>query len=216
MKKNTVPVLVLIVLVGSTFFPVPRLIGERDWLVLFQTLLAMVALIIPFLMEVGGRLRVPPLTKILLMLFVYGAQYLGSVLRLYDDFSWWDKAMHFFSGPAAGLLGFSLALYFHRRPDGAAGMPRGLVTMFVFLWIMTIGALWEITEYAFDQLLGTDMQLGSLQDTMQDMLYNTLGAVAFLPLTRGRKARFTEALAIRVTPGGTVQDSGSIQTRPSR
>ncbi len=40
---------------------------------------------------------------------------------------------------------------------------------------MGIGGIWEIIEYGFDQFLGTNMQVGSLDDTMIDLILDALG-----------------------------------------
>ena len=58
----------------------------------------------------------------------------------------------------------------------------GFVALFAFAFAVSVGALWEIFEFAADQLFGLQMQkpmLGDpsgLTDTMWDLIVDTLGA----------------------------------------
>ena len=45
-----------------------------------------------------------------------------------------------------------------------------------FSFAITIGALWEIFEFAMDQVFGLNMQKTGLVDTMWDLIVDTLGA----------------------------------------
>ena len=77
------------------------------------------------------------------------------------------------------------------------------VALFAFLFAVTVGTLWEIFEFAMDQIVGTNMQkpmLGDpsgLTDTMWDMIVNALGALAISALgwwyTKRDERSFIEA-----------------------
>jgi uncharacterized membrane protein YjdF len=63
-------------------------------------------------------------------------------------------------------------------------MRPGFIAFFAFCFAIAVGALWEIFEFAMDELVGTNMQkpfLGDpsgLTDTMWDLIVNALGALA--------------------------------------
>jgi len=50
------------------------------------------------------------------------------------------------------------------------------MAFFAFCFAMTIGALWEVFEFGMDQMFGMNMQKTGLDDTMGDLIVNTLGA----------------------------------------
>ena len=83
-----------------------------------------------------------------------------------------------------GILGFLLVYVLNESENANIYMRPHFVAMFAFLFAVTVGTLWEIFEFAMDQLVGTNMQkpmLGDpsgLTDTMWDMIVNALGALA--------------------------------------
>mgnify|MGYP001208113832 CR=1 FL=1 len=42
---------------------------------------------------------------------------------------------------------------------------------------MTLGVIWEIFEFAADQLLGLNMQKSGIMDTMTDLIVDFIGAL---------------------------------------
>jgi uncharacterized membrane protein YjdF len=53
------------------------------------------------------------------------------------------------------------------------------VAFFSFCFAVAMGAIWEIYEYSMDKSLGLFMQRGSLDDTMIDIILDTVGALIF-------------------------------------
>ena len=173
---------------------------RSDWMYLVQSVMIAVAMLFPFLLETGQHLKVPPVFKIFIIMFVFSGMFLGSVNGVYYRIFWWDSALHLLSGLPIGLFAYSIALHAYRRKNGDAGLSHGIALLLIFCFIMTIGALWEIVEFACDTFLGMNMQRESLLDTMSDILFNTLGAVVFtLAAHHGLKGRIhvLDKLAIR-------------------
>jgi uncharacterized membrane protein YjdF len=54
--------------------------------------------------------------------------------------------------------------------------PPIAVALMAFCFAMTIGATWEIFEFAMDELFGFNMQKTGLDDTMGDLMINAAGA----------------------------------------
>jgi uncharacterized membrane protein YjdF len=61
-------------------------------------------------------------------------------------------------------------------------MNPGFVALFAFVFAIALGTLWEIFEFAMDQIFGLEMQKpmfgdpSGLTDTMWDMIVNAIGA----------------------------------------
>jgi uncharacterized membrane protein YjdF len=132
----------------------------------------------------GRRLpvRIPAEYELLAILFVFASLFLGEFHSYYERFWWWDIVLHSTSGLLLGLVGFLLVYVLNESRRIDLHMLPGFVALFAFTFAVTVGALWEIFEFAVDQLLGLQMQkpmLGDpsgLTDTMWDLIVDTLGA----------------------------------------
>lgn len=132
----------------------------------------------------GPRLpvRIPAEYELLAILFVFASLFLGEFHSYYERFWWWDIALHSGSGLLLGIVGFLLVYVLNESRRIDLHMRPGFVAMFAFAFAVSVGALWEIFEFAADQLLGMQMQkpmLGDpsgLTDTMWDLIVDTLGA----------------------------------------
>ncbi len=133
----------------------------------------------------GHRLpvRIPADYELLTILFVFGALFLGEFRSYYERFWWWDIALHASSGLLLGILGFLLVYVLNEDKRIDLHMRPGFVALFAFVFAVAVGTLWEIFEFAVDQIAGTTMQkpmLGDpsgLTDTMWDLIVDALGAL---------------------------------------
>jgi len=132
----------------------------------------------------GRRLpvRIPPEYDVLAILFVFAALFLGEFRSYYARFWWWDVALHATSGLLLGVVGFLLVYVLNESRRIDLKLRPGFVALFAFAFAVTGGTLWEIFEFAMDQIAGTTMQkpmLGDpsgLTDTMWDLIVDALGA----------------------------------------
>lgn len=132
----------------------------------------------------GHRLRVhiPSEFQLLAVVFVFGALFLGEVHSYYARFWWWDVALHTSSGLLLGIVGFLLVYVLNQSEHVHVHLKPHFVALFAFVFAVTAGALWEIFEFAMDQVFATRMQkpmLGDpsgLTDTMWDLIVDTTGA----------------------------------------
>lgn len=108
-------------------------------------------------------------------LFMFASVFLGSASDAYAMFWWWDMALHLVSGLAAsfGAFLFLYTLYV----QGKLEITPLASAFFTFCVGLAVGSIWEIAEYAVDQLLGFSSQNSDLQDTMQDLVFDALGAL---------------------------------------
>ncbi len=106
--------------------------------------------------------------------FVFSTVFLGEVMDFYERYWWWDIVMHAGSAMGFGFIGVIFALFLFEGDRYAA--PPWALSLIAFSFAVTIGALWEIFEFAMDQIFGLDMQKSGLVDTMTDLIVDAAGA----------------------------------------
>jgi uncharacterized membrane protein YjdF len=159
-------------------------IYEKQWLnfAAISGILLLTAL--PMLILRRLEICIPPEFELLTIGFIFAALFLGETQDFYGRFWWWDLALHTTSGALLGILGFLLVYVLNETPRLDMHMQPGFVAFFAFCFALTIGALWEVFEFAMDRFAGTNMQnsfLGDpsgLTDTMWDLVVDALGALA--------------------------------------
>lgn len=135
-------------------------------------------------MLLGRRLpvRIPPEYDVFAILFVFAALFLGEFRSYYARLWWWDVALHATSGLLLGVVGFLLVYVLNESRRIDLHMRPRFVALFAFAFAVTGGTLWEVFEFAMDQVFGTTMQkpmLGDpsgLTDTMWDLIVDASGA----------------------------------------
>ncbi len=136
-------------------------------------------LFITFLPVVLGnrfQVKIPHEFESLAVVFVYLSLFLGEVQGFYVRYWWWDLVLHAGSGFLLGILGFLLVYVLNEKADVEIHLNAKFIAFFAFMFALGVGALWEIFEFAMDQLFGLNMQKSGLVDTMWDMIVNTVGA----------------------------------------
>lgn len=128
-----------------------------------------------YLFERGYGVVLPIEFHFTIAMFLFACIYLGTVLELYWHIPWLDKAMHGVSGALFGFFGF-LILY-TLQEQGKLKMSFKLMAMFAFCFSLAGGAMWEISEFASDYFWGSGAQRNGNGDTMNDLLYDAVGAL---------------------------------------
>jgi uncharacterized membrane protein YjdF len=130
---------------------------------------------LPKIIERRYKISLPIEFHATVYFFMFASVFIGSISGAYIAFWWWDMALHFLSGLAAsfGAFLFLYTLYVQSKLEitPLAG------AFFTFCVGLAIGAVWEIAEYTADSLLHLGSQRGDLQDTMQDLIFDALGAL---------------------------------------
>jgi hypothetical protein len=143
------------------------------------------------------QVEIPPEFEVLTVAFIFASLFLGETREFYSKFWWWDIALHATSGALLGILGLLLVYVLNETPRVDLHMRPGFVAFFAFCFALSVGTIWEIFEFAMDQLFGMNMQkpmLGDpsgLTDTMIDLIVDALGALVvsvagYLYLRRGK------------------------------
>lgn len=157
---------------------------EGQWITAFTVMAIMALTLSPAALGRRFRVQIPAEFQVLAVIFVFATLFLGELQSYYERLWWWDIALHTTSGLLFGILGFLLVYVLNENEHADLHMRPRFVALFAFTFAVSVGTMWEIFEFAMDQIVGTNMQkpmLGDpsgLTDTMWDMIVNALGALA--------------------------------------
>jgi uncharacterized membrane protein YjdF len=160
------------------------LLLEQHWMSAFLVLTIMLVILAPTLLSDRLPVRIPAEFLALALVFSFAALFLGEVRDYYRRIWWWDMALHGSSGLLLGILGFLLVYVLNGNRRANLNLLPRFIALFAFMFALSVGALWEIFEFAMDRIVGTRMQkpmLGDpsgLTDTMWDLMVDALGAAA--------------------------------------
>jgi len=142
---------------------------------LFCIFLMLIVSLIPYYLKGTHNIHIPITFIYAAITFIFLSVFLGQFGGLYDRWHWWDAFLHLVSAIAFGFVGFILlyVYYVHNQIK----IPRGVILTFAFFFSLGVGGMWEIIEYAIDLTLGTNMQVGSLDDTMIDLILGAVGGL---------------------------------------
>ena len=163
------------VVVGLVVF-----ILRRDWENVFLTILVLGLTLLPAFVFRRFHIFLPPEFQLITVAFVYLSLYLGSAKDFYYHFWWWDMILHTGSGFLLGIVGFLVLFLLNQSDRLPAGIRPAFLCFFGVTFAVSLGVLWEIFEYAVDWLFPlSNMQSieTGLDDTMHDLIVNTLGAI---------------------------------------
>lgn len=166
-------------------------LGAGQWFAALTTAGIILVTLFPFVLARRYSVFVPPEFALLAIVFVFASLFLGDLHGYYTRFWWWDVALHTGSGFLLGIVGFLLVHVLNETSEIGMRMKPGFVAFFALLFAVGVGVLWEIFEFASDELLGTRMQkpmlddASGLTDTMWDLIVDTLGALVISVLGYG-------------------------------
>lgn len=150
---------------------------ERRWMSLFLSIITLFLMFFPAIIRRNYKVTLPLEFEFLIIFFLYASLFLGEVGDYYEKFWWWDTLLHTISGVILGTIGF-LFVYLLNK-DSSVNMKLGaiFVSLFSFSFALSMGAVWEIFEFAMDSFFNLNMQKSGLVDTMWDLIVDALGAL---------------------------------------
>lgn len=144
----------------------------------FSSGVAFLLTMVPSLMTRNMRLCLPWEVNLFIAVSLY-LHVMGHVGDYYVLFApYYDKLTHLVSSITVALLAFFAAVLADHQGDVRLNRPA--IVVFILIFTLAAGAAWEIYEFVFDQVFGTNLQFGNT-DTMSDLLVDLVGAtiVAF-------------------------------------
>ena len=174
--------------------------------VIFLTLL-------PLILGRRWNIYVPPEFEITIIIFVFASMMLGELGDFYERFWWWDAALHTASGVIIGIFGFLFVYFMNQVNTKTLSMSSEFVALFALFFAIALGGLWEIFEFAMDSWFGMNMQKSGLDDTMWDLIMDTLGAtfasvLGYLYIKQGRDSFIGRGIASFVDSNAEKLDGG--------
>lgn len=122
-------------------------------------------------------------TKVILSIFIFFALCLGSVMKFYNIFPWWDLFLHCTSGVMTYFIGKEIIFNIISK-DKKVQLNYIIISIFAICFSLAIGNAWEILEFTIDGILGKDTQIAAnfigrnaLMDTMTDLIASTTGTI---------------------------------------
>ncbi|NBD29443.1 MAG: hypothetical protein GVY31_05325 [Alphaproteobacteria bacterium] len=169
--KGPIPVLVI-----RAFLIVEIVTGlvTGQWIPVFVALSTLGLTLLPDRFARFFGITLPGSILSAIVIFIFATLFLGEVADFYVRFWWWDVALHFFSALSIAAMAF-LMIFMLFEGDRYAAPPWALAVLSGAV-ALAIGTLWEIFEYGMDQIFGMNMQKSGLDDTMTDLMIDTLGA----------------------------------------
>ena len=158
------------------------LVASENWQHAFLVAGMMMAFLFPIVVRRGREPLLPVEIQILVALFVFATLFLGEVRDYYERIWWWDLALHASAGLLLGVLGFLIVYILNEDEAVDLHMRPSFLALFAFVFATGLGALWEIFEFAMDELFGLTMQKpmlddpSGLTDTMWDLIVNAAAA----------------------------------------
>lgn len=191
-KKNKVDLVhkyitgyILLILAIALIFE----IVNKNWATLFVTVLTIFLCLSPYFFQKKYNIYLPPEIQLGIVLFIYASMFLGEVRNFYIKYWWWDSLLHTFSGFAMALIVFGIMYIFYRTEK--INTSPFFIAILIFSITMTIGVLWEIYEFGYDNFFEGNMQRArnlcpefgecdtrvGIYDTMKDFMLNGIGAL---------------------------------------
>ena len=112
--------------------------------------------------------------KLMWIIFIFMAHYLGVIDHFYDKYYYFDKIVHAISGILTAYVGVLIL-------DKKIKSPK-ISILFIISFSSLCAVSWEIFEYICNILVGGDAQrvaLTGVDDTMIDMIVAIIGSLIF-------------------------------------
>lgn len=143
--------------------------------IVFVGVLMLFLSVLPLFLKSALDLHIPAVFIYTGIVFIFLSLFLGQFSGFYDRFHWYDAFLHFLSAVIIGFIGFIILFTYYTYHKIQPS--KSIILFFVFFFCLGVGALWEIFEYGVDARFNTNMQVGSLGDTMIDLIVTGIGAL---------------------------------------
>ncbi|MFB6170746.1 MAG: hypothetical protein ABEJ06_06315 [Haloarculaceae archaeon] len=121
---------------------------------------------------------------------------------LYGVGGWWDHLTHALSASVVAGAGYAAIRALDEHSD-AIDVPPRFTFVFVLLFVLAFGVFWEVIEFTVSELaqvagVGSALTQYGLEDTMRDLVFDTVGAVVVAIWGTGHLTGVVDALRRRM------------------
>lgn len=174
MKKLNNILIFLCSLAAVCFFVRDINVGSYDRLL--GDITVPLVLLIPRIFKSLFKIKITDAMELVYVIFIILAQFLGSVVNLYNTTWWYDLFTHFLSGILTAILALVVMDWFNvYKPKN-----KWFNVLFMIAFTLMVASLWEFLEYGTDVVTSMDVQHNldtGVVDTMEDMLVAFLGSI---------------------------------------
>lgn len=155
-----------------------------------QSSLLVVFSFFPVIIEKTGKVEIPNFMEVIFVIFCICHFILGEINDFYAKIKIWDSLLHTISSSMFAILGITLISLLNDSEKVKLKLSPLFIAIFSICFTMTIGAVWEIVEFASDSFFATNMQRfndsitgkpfigqNALKDTMKDLILDFCGAL---------------------------------------
>lgn len=174
MKKWNQLVISLILLLNSGFLLQMILSGHHGRIPV--TLSLYLTVWIPAIVRSVLKVKIPERVEFVYFIFLFLAQFLGSIVNLYASIYWFDSFVHFVSGILTAIFGIAVLVWFGKYDHKSVAFN----IFFMIAFSLMVASFWEFFEFTMDRISGGDTQKvieTGVADTMKDMIVACLGAI---------------------------------------
>ncbi|MFB6301060.1 MAG: hypothetical protein ABEH65_12460 [Halobacteriales archaeon] len=105
----------------------------------------------------------------------------GSELSFYRSVWWWDHLTHALSSSIVAGVGYATVRAFDIHDD-RIHIPSQVMFVFILLFVLAFGVFWEVIEFVIGLIAamagtGSVLTQYGLNDTMLDLVFDTIGAI---------------------------------------
>lgn len=162
-----------------------------------QYITMLMLLTLPIILQRRFLINIPLVLIVAIVIFAFVSMVMGDGLNFYGRYPWWDSGLHLLSGIVLGFIGLWILHIMFADTASSILANRYFVALYLLLFGLACGAVWEIVEYTFDDLFGTNTQQfmltttasiihegdlplsghDALRDTMTDLTLDFLGSL---------------------------------------
>ena len=162
-----------------------------------QYVVILAILTLPIVLRKRFMIQIPLIITVMCAMFGFVAMVMGDGLNFYGKYSWWDSVLHLFSSCVLAFVGLWIITIIFDKQEQLVLSNKLFLSLYVLIFGLSCGAMWEICEYAYDAFFGTNTQQfmatttasitsandiplcghEALRDTMTDIILDLVGSL---------------------------------------
>ena len=120
-----------------------------------QYVVILAILTLPIVLRKRFMIQIPLIITVMCAMFGFVAMVMGDGLNFYGKYSWWDSVLHLFSSCVLAFVGLWIITIIFDKQEQLVLSNKLFLSLYVLIFGLSCGAMWEICEYAYDCLLYT-------------------------------------------------------------
>ncbi|MEG0277116.1 MAG: hypothetical protein RR630_08805 [Coprobacillus sp.] len=176
---------------------------QRIVFMIGQFIMMLFVLNLPRILKSKYDIQIPFMLDIYFVLFAFCGFILGDVFNFYGRYPYWDAILHAFSGVILAYAGFLIIDFLDKEYTIPVSFSPKFICVAVVLFSLSLGAVWEVSEFLIDDMFGTNSQqymkstdgtlVGekdiplegheALRDTMNDLILDLGGSIIVATIT---------------------------------